>query len=108
MRSLLALAIFAGSALCTNTALSQQTKRVDVPFSFKVKGQTFPAGYYSVGTVMNDALIDLTSNLDPAKHIEVITMPADPRHDGVVLSFSVEGATYVLAAIQYARLVGKF
>jgi hypothetical protein len=104
----LALAIFVGSTLCTHTALSQQTKRVNVPFSFTVKGQTFPAGYYNIEMATDEAFIDLTSNLDPAKHINVVTMPADPGHNFVVLTFSVEGSTHVLTAIQYAREIARF
>jgi hypothetical protein len=107
MKSYLALAIFASSAFCTHTALSQQPKRVDIPFSFMVKGQPFPSGNYSVETDINEAFIDLSSNLDPAKHIKLVAMPADPRHEFVVLTFSLEGSTHVLEAIQYARKVAK-
>lgn len=108
MKSLLALAILTGSVLYPTIALSQQTYSIDLPFSFMVKGQSFPAGYYSVRRGLNDTLIDLTSKLDPTKHIAAAATPADPRHDFVALSFAADGSTYSLATIQCGRLLAKF
>jgi hypothetical protein len=92
--------IFCSAALCASAAFAADRARVEVPFSFTAKGQSFPAGSYSVAFDANHSVVRLASKTDAAKEICWSTGPADIAKAPAVLSFDRVGADYALKTIQ--------
>ncbi len=93
------------AALCATAAFAANQARVDVPFSFTAKGQSFPAGSYSVALDANHGFITMASNSDATKHITWNVTPADKINDTALVKFDQTGANYALRSIQVGTKV---
>jgi hypothetical protein len=93
------------AALCATAAFAANQARVDVPFSFTAKGQSFPAGTYSVALDSNHSYITMASNSDTTKHITWNVTPADKINAAALVKFDQTGANYALRSIQVGTKV---
>lgn len=89
------------SAFCATTALAANHARVDVPFSFTAKGQTYPAGSYDIVMDGNRDFITMESRVDLAKQIRWVVGPAEPAYKPAVVKFDVVGIDHELKNIQF-------
>jgi len=69
--------VLSSAALCATAAFAATQARVDVPFSFTAKGQSYPAGSYDVMLDSNHNVVTLASETDATKHISWAVGPAD-------------------------------
>jgi hypothetical protein len=72
---------------------------VDLPFSFMVRGQSFPAGYYDVVMDTNQNFVTLASETNAARNITMVVGPADPAKAPAVLRFDIIAAEHALRSI---------
>ena len=87
MRINLKTLVLTSAAFCATAAFAANQARVDVPFSFTAKGQSYPAGSYNVSTDANENMITLASRAEAAK------APA-------VVKFDEVGTDHALRSIQ--------
>ena len=92
--------VFASAALCATAAFAANQARVDVPFSFTAKGQSYPAGSYEVTLNPDHNLVTMMSNADAAKQITWSVNPADPAPAPALVTFNQFGADHTLKTIQ--------
>jgi hypothetical protein len=88
------------SAFCASTALAATHARVDVPFSFTAKGQTYPAGSYDVVLDGSRSFVTLASRVELGKQILWIVNPAEPAFMPAVVKFDQVGTEHALRSIQ--------
>jgi hypothetical protein len=93
------------AALCATAAFAANQARVDVPFSFSAKGESFPAGTYSVALDSNSNFVTMASNSDATKHITWSVGPADKRNAAALVKFDAVGPGYALRSIQVGEKV---
>ncbi len=101
MRLSLKTLVLSSAALCATAAFAANQARVDVPFSFTAKGQTYPAGAYSLALDSNDQIVTMKSRVDSAKQISWVVGPTEPVNYPAVMKFDVVGADYALKTIQF-------
>jgi hypothetical protein len=107
MRNLLRTIVLSSVALCATAALADPRARVNLPFDFTVRGQSFPAGSYDVITHDNEHFITLANVTNFAKRITLISWPSDPSRSPAVLSFDVSAGRYSLRTIHMGvRITG--
>src|ERR1700760_3037768 len=53
--------VLSSAALCATAAFAANQARVDVPFSFTAKGQTYPAGMYYVTMNGSHTIVTISS-----------------------------------------------
>jgi hypothetical protein len=99
MRLTLKTLVLSSAALCATAAFANQA-RVDVPFSFTARGQSFPAGPYSVILDSNDQIVTFLSRGEGAKQFSWVVGPAEPANYPVVVKFDRTGTDYTLKSIQ--------
>lgn len=91
---------FSAAALCTTFAHATEHARADVPFSFTVKGHSFPAGQYDITMDSTKSFITLSSRTNPALVIVNTLGPADPIRAAALLRFDVIGGSHSLETIK--------
>lgn len=97
----LAPVLVVAATLATNTATAQ-TRLLNVPFSFTVGGQNWPAGSYSIERIGLQGFVTLES--EDASHSLTLTLgPGDPAPTDtrIILKFDNLGRTYALRTVQY-------
>ncbi len=92
--------VLSSAALCATAAFAANQARVDVPFSFTAKGQSYPAGSYDVMLDSNHNVVTLASETDATKHISWTVGPTDTAKTPAVVKFDQVGADHALNSIQ--------
>ena len=105
MRITLKTLVLSSAALCATAAFAANQARVDVPFSFTAKGQSYPAGSYEVTLSPDHNLVTMMSNTDAAKQITWSVNPADPAPAPALVTFDQFGADHALRTIQLGTSV---
>jgi hypothetical protein len=100
MRLTLKALVLTSAAVCATAAFAANQARVDVPFSFTAKGQTYPAGVYSVAIDQSREIITLESHTDTAKQLTWIAGPSEPGNAPAVVSFDQVGTDHALRTVQ--------
>ncbi len=100
MRINLKTLVLTSAAFCATAAFAANQARVDVPFSFTAKGQSYPAGSYNVSTDANENMITLASRGDTSKQISWIASPAEAAKAPAVVKFDEVGTDHALRSIQ--------
>lgn len=105
MKSAFKTLVLSSAALCATAAFAASQARVNVPFSFTAKGESYPAGTYKV--VLNDShsFVTLESNADAAKHLTWSVGPAEAAKTTAVIKFDEVGADYALRSIQFGERI---
>ncbi len=105
MRFTLKSLVLSSAALCATAAFAANQARVDVPFSFTAKGQSFPAGSYNVALDSNRSILTLASKADPAKHMSWAVGPTDPAQFPAIMKFDEVGTDHALKTVQLGERV---
>jgi hypothetical protein len=105
MRFTLKSLVLSSAALCATAAFAANQARVDVPFSFTAKGQSFPAGSYAVALDSNQNIVTMASNADTTKHISWNVEPADRIGAPALVKFDQVGSDFALRSIQVGARV---
>jgi len=105
MNNTLKVLAFSAAAFCATAAFAANQARVDVPFGFTAKGQSFPAGTYHVTLDANSNFITLASSSDVTKHITWNAGPADQANAPALVKFDATGSNYALRSIQVGARV---
>jgi hypothetical protein len=92
--------VLASAAFCATAAFAANQARVDVPFSFTAKGQSYPAGSYDVALDASHNFVTLASEADATKHITWYVEPADAAKTPAVVKFDRAGNDHSLKSIQ--------
>jgi len=92
-------------ALCATAAFAANQARVDVPFNFTAKGESFPAGSYKVVLDSNHNFVTLASNSDTSKHLTWNVGPGDGIQAPAVVKFDEVGSDHALRSIQVGSRV---
>src|ERR1700744_4600265 len=92
--------VISSVALAATAAFAANQARVDVPFSFTAKGQTYPAGTYMVTLSPDHNLVTMASKTDMAKQITWSVNPADAAAAPALVTFDRFGADQTLKTIQ--------
>jgi hypothetical protein len=99
MRLTLKNLVFAFVTVTTATSFAERS-RAYVPFSFVVKAQVFPAGFYDVSLNQPQSFITLVSEKDSAKFITMATGATQKRDAETVLQFGAVGTDHCLKTVQ--------
>jgi hypothetical protein len=97
--------VLASSALCATAAFAANQARVDVPFAFTAKGQTYPAGIYEVTLDSSQNMVSMANQSQPAKQITWVAGATDPAKAPAVVKFDEVGSDYTLKTIQVGTRV---
>ena len=100
MRITLKTLVLSSAALCATAAFAANQARVDVPFSFTAKGQSYPAGKYDVALDSTQNFVTLACETDAAKHITWEVGPGDAAKTPAVITFDTAGVDHSLKSIQ--------
>jgi len=100
MRLTIKALLLSSATLCATASFAGTLARVDVPFSFTAKGQSYPAGTYDVSMDSGSSFVTLASKTDPARQITWIVGPAEPAKMTAVIKFDETGSDYALKTIQ--------
>ncbi len=105
MKITLKTLVLSSAALCATAAFAATQARVDVPFSFTAKGQSYPAGSYEVMLDSTHNVVTLASQTDATKHISWGVEPADAAKTPAVIKFDQVGTDHALNSIQVGNKV---
>lgn len=84
---------------CAMSGIAQdQHWRGDIPFSFKIKNQTFPAGAYDISVDAAHGVVSLSNNLHPGEHMAWVGIPAD-KGALAKMRFVLDGDSYLLMSV---------
>jgi hypothetical protein len=97
--------VLASSALCATAAFAANQARVDVPFAFTAKGETYPAGIYHVTLDSSRNMVSMANQSQPAKQITWVAGTTDPAKAPAVVKFDEVGNDYTLKSIQVGTRV---
>ena len=97
--------LLTSATLCTTAAFAVDHARVNVPFGFTAKGQSFPAGEYNVAMDANHNVVTLSSETDTSKQISWATGPAEATPTPALVKFDRIGSDYALRTIQLGEHV---
>src|SRR5271163_3136740 len=100
MRLTLKSLIFSSAALCATASFAASSARVNVPFNFTAKGQSYSAGTYDVSMDEERNFVTMASKADPGNQITWIVSPAVTAKSPAVIKFDVMGSGYALKSIQ--------
>ena len=100
MRNTLKTLVLSSAALCATAAFAANQARVDVPFSFTAKGQSYPAGSYDVTLDATQNFVTLASETDATKHITWTVCPAEAAKTPAIVMFDEAGADHALRSVQ--------
>jgi len=109
MRKIIGTSIVAlGALLAAGSGIAgaaTDTMKVNIPFAFTVKGQTYPAGTYRVERdEQMPSILRIVSDKtkDQREQVIVVTIPAtghDPAGDKPALAFDRDGTKYELKSV---------
>jgi hypothetical protein len=97
--------IFSSAAFCATVAFAASAARVNVPFSFSARGQTYPAGTYDVSMSSQQNFVTMASKANPNNSITWIVGPAELAKSPAVIKFDVLGSDYALKSIQLGEKI---
>jgi hypothetical protein len=97
--------VLASSAFCATAAFAANQARVEVPFAFTAKGQSFPAGSYKVALDEHRNFVTMASQSQPGKQISWSVGPTDERKAPATVVFDETGSDYALKSIQVGSKV---
>jgi hypothetical protein len=100
MRLNLKALIFSSAALCATASFAASAARVNVPFDFTAKGQSYPAGTYDVSMNEQRNFVTMASKANPGNQITWLVSPAEPAKSPAVIKFDLLGSSYALKSIQ--------
>jgi hypothetical protein len=100
MRLTLKALIFSSAALCATASFAASAARVNVPFNFTAKGQSYAAGIYDLSMDEQRNFVTMASKANPANQITWIVSPAKPAKSPAVVKFDLQGSGYALRSIQ--------
>jgi hypothetical protein len=100
MRLSLKSFVLGSAALCATAAFAANQARVDVPFSFTAKGQSYPAGTYDLDMNANRTIVTMASKVDLGKQIQWYVHPTEPAATPAVVTFDQAGTDHALKTIQ--------
>jgi hypothetical protein len=105
MRLNLKALIFSSAALCATASFAASAARVNVPFNFTAKGQSYSAGTYDVSMNEQQNFVTMASKVDPGNQITWIVSPAELAKSPAVVRFDLQGTGYALKSIQLGNKV---
>jgi hypothetical protein len=105
MRIALKSLVLSSAAFCATAAFAANQARVDVPFSFTAKGQSYPAGMYDVAMDGSHNFVVLSSKADASKQLRWTVGPADEAQTAAVIKFDQIGADHALKNIQLGNRI---
>jgi hypothetical protein len=86
-------------ASCAMSGIAQDQRwRGDIPFSFKIKNQTFSAGVYDISVDTAHGVVSLSNDLHPGEHMAWVGVPDDKR-GLATMHFALEGDSYLLISV---------
>jgi hypothetical protein len=97
--------VLASAAFCATAAFAANQARVNVPFSFTAKGQSYPAGSYDVVMDESHNFVTLESQADVSKHLTWSVGPAEAANTPAVIKFDQVGTDHSLKSIQLGARV---
>ena len=100
MRLTLKALLLSSATLCATASFAGTLARVNVPFNFTAKGQSYPAGTYDVSMDSLGSYVTLASKEYPARQITWIVGPAEPAKMAAVIKFDETGSDYALKTVQ--------
>jgi hypothetical protein len=100
MRLTLKTLIFSSAALCATASFAASAARVNVPFNFTAKGQSYSAGTYDVSMNEQRNFVTMASKAEPGNQITWIVSPAEIAKSPAVIKFDLQGSGYALKSIQ--------
>ena len=100
MRHNLKALIFSSAALCATASFAASAARVNVPFNFTAKGQSYSAGTYDLSMNEQRNFVTMASKANPGNQITWIVSPAENAKSPAVIKFDVMGSGYALRSIQ--------
>jgi hypothetical protein len=100
MRLTLKTLIFSSAALCATISFAANAARVNVPFNFTAKGESYPAGIYDVSMNSQQNFVTMASKVNPGNSITWIVGPSEPAKSPAIIKFDVMGSGYALNSIQ--------
>ncbi len=100
------LVLSSAAVLCSTAAFAANQVKVQVPFDFVVKNQTYKAGEYKVEMERGSYLVTLRKVYDPVQSGTWLVGPADSEENTlkVRLTFDTLGSGKVLRTIQFGGL----
>lgn len=99
-------AVIMAAALATSQAVAETTT-IKVPFSFKVAGETFPAGDYRIRHD-NGNFVTLAAKDSSQSFTSVIGPGApSPWEYKIALNFDLVGNAHLLQSIQYGTMITR-
>ena len=101
MNSCFKTLILTSAALCATAAFAASQARVNVPFSFTTKGQSFPAGDYEVSLDSRNNFVTMASKSEPTRQIIRRVEQTDVGEVPVMLDFDKTRSGYTLQSIQF-------
>ncbi len=100
MKTTIKSLILTSAAFCATAAFAANQARVNVPFGFTAKGQSYPAGSYDLVLDANNTFVTMENEAQPKKHISWGVGPAEPGKAPGVVRFDEVGENYTLKSIQ--------
>lgn len=100
MRLTLKALIFSSAALCATASFAASAARVNIPFNFTAKGESYPAGTYDVAMNEQRNFVTMASKADPGDQITWLVSPAEPAKSPAVIKFDLVSSGYALKSIQ--------
>src|SRR5271170_5519845 len=100
MRIALKSFVLGSAAFCATAAFAANQARVDVPFRFTMKGQTYPAGTYDLAMNANHTIVTMASKVDLGKQIQWYVQPTEAAATPAVVTFDQAGNDHALKTIQ--------
>jgi len=99
MRRIFRASVISSIFLCAMAASAKTIARADLPFSFVIKGHSFPAGSYDIILDPTHSFITLANRTNFADRIEFTAGPADEAAGPATLRFNVCGGQAFLRDI---------
>ena len=99
MRLISKASIISSIFLCAMAASASTIARADLPFSFVIKGHSFPAGSYDIAMDSTHSFITLANHTNFAERIVFTIGPADEATSPATLRFDVCGGQAFLRDI---------
>lgn len=100
MRIIFRSLVLSSLALSATAAFAVDHWKADIPFSFTVRGKSFPSGSYDVSLDLNQRFVSFSSYAAPEKRITWIALPAVPTNIPAVVRFDKVDTSYSLKNIQ--------
>jgi hypothetical protein len=108
MRLVFRASILSSIFLCAMAASASTMARADLPFSFVIKGHSFPAGSYDITMDTTHSFITLANRTNSAERIVFTLGPADEAASPATLRFNVcDGRAFLRDIHMGVSITGK-